>query len=130
MEPLKRFLKYSAAGITAFVFDLLLLLYLIEILSFHYIGSAVFAFLLATSFNYYINSKWGYRKSTHKNLKSYVLFIFINSISLLIIVILMLLIVEILNLHYFLARIISGSLAGIFSFIMNSKVSFKMPILK
>ncbi|MEK6819967.1 MAG: GtrA family protein [Nanoarchaeota archaeon] len=123
---LKRFLKYSVSGGTAFAIDLTLLFILVSFLEINYLISVGAAFLFATSVNYTINKVWGFRDTKVSIKKSYLYFMSLATLGVLLTVTLVGILVERFEIYYLLARIFVAGILGIFNFAMNYRFTFRM----
>lgn len=123
---LKRFLKYSVSGGTAFAIDLTLLFVLVSFLEINYLISVGAAFLFATSVNYTINKVWGFRDTKVSVKKSYSYFMILAVFGALLTITLVGFLVEKFEIYYLLARIFVAGILGIFNFAMNYKFTFKI----
>ena len=123
---LKRFLKYSVSGGTAFVIDLSLLFILVSFLEINYLISVGAAFLFATSVNYTINKNWGFKDTKVSVKKSYSSFMLITIFGAIVTISSVGFLVEKFEVYYMFARIFVAGAIGIFNFAMNYKFTFRM----
>ena len=108
---LKRFLKYSVSGGTAFVIDLTLLFTLVSFLEINYLVSVGVAFLFATTINYTINKNWGFKDTKVSVKKSYSYFMLLVIFGTIVTISLVGILVERFEIYYLFARIfVSGFL--------------------
>lgn len=130
LNPFKRFLKYNVAAGIATLFDLFFLWFFTELIGIFYLISASLAFLIGTLINYLINRFWNFKDSKTKLLLGFFSFATIGITSLLITVLIMYFFVELMNVHYFIARIIALIATVIWSYILVSLITFKKPLLE
>lgn len=123
-----RLIRYSIVGILSFSIDLLLLYLITDKIGFFYLGSATISFILATTFNYILNRKWGYRETKRSNTFAYSSFFLVNLTGLIIVLSLLALFVEVFQFHYILSRIFAGLIAGLIDFLLNTIITFHVPL--
>jgi putative flippase GtrA len=121
-----RFIKYSTVGFGTFLFDLALLYVLTDIYSVHYLYAAGFAFLVAVSINFLLSRRFVFRGSARSAPVSYINFILIASIGLALVVGGMYVLVSVFSVSYVVARILVAGLTGIWNYLMNLYVNFKV----
>ena len=121
-----RFIKYSTVGFSTFLFDLVLLYVLIDVFDVHYLYSAGIAFLIAVSLNFIVSRKYVFKGSARSAKVSYVNFILIASIGLAMVVGGMYVLVSVLSVSYVVARVFVAGLTGIWNYLMNLYVNFKV----
>lgn len=125
-KAILRFAKYSATGIITFFFDLSLLFIFTDLLNIHYILSAIIAFIVALSINYQISKRYVFYGSLRSDLAGYIFFLLIGLVGIIIITISLYVFVDILHLHYITSRIIIASVVGIWNYLMNLYVNFRI----
>lgn len=125
-QIITRLSRYSITGIISGTVDLILLIILVELFNIYYLLAAAVAFMATHSMAYLINSKWGFRDSTAGRIKGYYYFIFFGVVGIGLTIILLRIGVELLNIHYIIARIFVGIIVGIYNFSMNFFITFKM----
>lgn len=121
-----RFLKYSTVGAGTFLFDLLLLYILIEVFAVHYLFSAGIAFLIAVSLNFVLSRRYIFKGSTRSVKVSYINFILIALVGLGLVVGGMYVLVTQFSVSYIIARIFVSGITGIWNYLMNLYVNFKV----
>lgn len=126
LNGISRFLKYSLIGGATFAFDLLLLALLKESLGFHYLLSAAVAFAVAVSINYVISRSVVFKGTLRPFRSGYLIFAGVAGISLVAVTILMAICVEALGFDYLFARLMVACLVGLWSYLMNLFVNFKV----
>ena len=117
--------KYSLSTLIAFFFDILTLLLLTEIFSFHYIISALVAVSIGFTTNYILNIKWVFKNRRFKKniILEYNLMVLISIGTSVINIVLIWILTDLLIIHYILSKFI----ASIFSFLL--KFSLKRSFL-
>lgn len=121
-----RFLKYLAIGLLSFGFDIFLMWTFMDLFGVHYIIGASVAFILATIFNYSLNRVWSFRGTKTKPLGSYMLFLTIATLNLVVIAGLLYVFVEFFHIPALISRIIAGLILFVSNFILNSVFVFKI----
>ncbi len=121
-----RFLKYFAVGFSTFLIDLALLYLLTDVFLLNYLLSAGLAFLTAISINYYFSRKIVFKKTEIDFSKGYYGFIIIAGIGLLFVIFLMAVFVEIFNWNYLISRILTAGVVGIWNYLINLFINFKV----
>ena len=121
-----RFCKYSSIGVSAFLLDLLLFYILINFFSVNYLVATGIAFLLAISINYHFSKRFVFKGTKQKKIRGYSNFLLIAGIGLLFLELLMILFVEVLGLDQITSRVIAGGIVGVWNYLMNLFVNFKV----
>jgi len=71
---LKRFFRYTAVGVSTFLFDLSLLWTQIEVIHVNYLHAAISSFLIAVSVNYFLSRRWVFKGSARRLATGYLYF--------------------------------------------------------
>lgn len=121
-----RFIKYSTVGAGTFLFDLALLYILTDVLHIHYLYSAGIAFLIAVSLNFILSRKYVFKGSARSTQVGYINFILIALIGLGMVVGGMYVLVSVFSVSYVVARVFLAGLTGIWNYLMNLYVNFKV----
>lgn len=133
--------RFSIVGATAFLIDIFLMWLLTDLLHVHYLISAIFAFVVSTSYNYIFSIRWVYnirefRDHTHqmllfrdeqkvfefrirwnaKLLRVFVFFVMGGGGMVLNELILWLSVSKI-GMHYLIAKVISGAIVMVYNFL-------------
>jgi putative flippase GtrA len=122
----KRFVKYSTVGVGTFLIDLVLLFLLTDVFSIHYLYAAGIAFLIAVTINYALSRRYVFKGSARSGSVSYVNFLFIAFIGLGFVVGGMYVLVSMFSVSYVLARVFVAGLTGVWNYLMNLYVNFKV----
>jgi putative flippase GtrA len=123
---ISRFLRYSAIGAGTFAGDLLLLFVLTELLDVHYLGSAAISFLIAISCNYALSRKYIFAETKRSHSLGYVNFLLIAGIGLCFVTGSMFVLVNWVGLNYLFSRVMVAGITGIWNYLMNLFVNFKV----
>ncbi len=129
-NPLKRFFKYTIIGGISTAIDLALLWFLTDILSIYYLVSAALAFVIAGSFSYSINRTLNFKGTNRKLLSGYLYSITFSLVGLISTLAILAFLVEVLSVHYLLARFLAACFVGLWLYFVNTKFTFGFPIFK
>ncbi|OAM89271.1 hypothetical protein AW736_13525 [Termitidicoccus mucosus] len=113
-------------GGSTFALDLLLLFLLKELINLHYAFAASIAFFVAVSINYAVSRSVVFKGTVRSFNSGYLIFVFIAGGGLVAVALLMLLCVDMLGMNYLLARITIACLVGIWTYLMNLFINFKV----
>ncbi|MGH8558216.1 MAG: GtrA family protein [Methylococcales bacterium] len=125
-HALKRFIKYASVGFSTFLFDLFLLFIFIDILAWNYVVATAVAFLIAVSVNYCVSRRYVFRGTLRDVHSGYAVFILIALIGLGVVTGGMMVLVGILGWHYAISRILIAGIVGMWNYLMNLYVNFKV----
>jgi putative flippase GtrA len=125
-KGLARLLKYSSVGVSTFLFDLLLLYLLIDYAKIFYPVATAMAFGIAVSINYILSRRFVFQGTLRSIHSGYGIFIAIASVGLVAVTGLMMVFVEVLHMNYIPARIIIAGIVGLWNYLMNLYVNFKV----
>lgn len=123
---MKRFLKYCVVGFSTFLIDLGLLFLFTDIFHVQYVVSAGIAFILGTSVTYFLSRTYVFKGTLRDFHSGYVFFLLIGTGGLLIVTIGMYVAVEFFDLHYLLSRILIAGFGGLWNYLMNFYVNFRV----
>lgn len=127
MPPyLRRFLKYAVVGGGTFLFDLCLLYVFTDYVRVNYIIAAGLAFIIAVSINYFLSRRYVFRGSDKQWGTGYLHFLGIALAGMLIVMGGMYLLVGLLHVPYLLARIVIAGVTGVWNYLLNLFVNFKV----
>jgi putative flippase GtrA len=121
-----RFVQYSTIGGGTFLFDLLLLFLFIDILGIHYLTGVAIAFLIAISCNYVLSRKYIFYSTKRSHAAGYTNFVIIAGVGLCFVTLSMFVMVDILDQHHLVSRVIVAAVTGIWNYLMNLFVNFKV----
>jgi len=125
-KGLVRFLKYSSVGVSTFLFDLFLLYLLIDHVKLYYPIATAAAFGIAVSINYVLSRHFVFKGTLRSAHAGYGIFILIASAGLFAVTGLMVVFVEVLHMNYIPSRIIIAAMVGMWNYLMNLYVNFKV----
>lgn len=123
---MRRFLKYTLIGISTFGFDLLLLFLFADIFDINYLVSAGAAYIVAISINYLLSRHYVFAGTLRSAHTGYVIFISIACCGLLIVTGCMYVLVQAFGLDLFESRIIVAGVVGVWNYVMNLYVNFRV----
>ena len=119
----KQFLVFCFVGLLSASQNILLLFLLTSVLNFHYITSIVIQMAIVNSISYAMNSKITFKQERLK-LIAYLKYHTVTITSLLIVTTSMVIMVEILGLHYLIAYVLLTIVMTFYNFILQKKWSF------
>lgn len=125
-KHLLRFAKYTFVGFSTFVVDLFLIYFLTEILHINYLISVGLSFIIAVTINYHYSRKFVFRETTRELYLGYINFLIIAILGLILIILLMAILVEVFSINYIVARILVACLVGIYNYLTNLLLNFKV----
>ena len=110
--------KFGIVGGTAFVIDFVFLYLFKEFCHFPVLVSNTLSFCISVIYNYIASVKWVFDVNKEKNArKQFIIFIIFSVIGLILNDLIMWISVDLLNIHYLLAKIIATFIVMIFNFI-------------
>lgn len=118
--------KNSLAGAVAFAFDMALLWALVERGGWAYLPAAAFAFLVAITIHYALARRFVFQDSTRGIASGYLFFVANAAVGLLVTLVAFAVLVELFELNYLVARLISSLKAGIVVFLLNAVFNFRV----
>ena len=105
---LKQFMKFATVGFINTLINLTILYSLTELFGIYYLVAAVFAFLVAVTNSFIMNSLWTFKGISGKNRKEeYFKFLFINITALIVNIVILYFLTEFLGIYYLISQIIS-----------------------
>jgi len=123
---LKRFLKYVVIGVSTFIFDLILLYICTDILKINYILATGIAFTIAISVNYFFSRHFVFKGTLRAIHTGYFAFMAIASIGVGIAMLGMAILVGVFHFEFLDSRIIIAAIVGIWNYLINLFVNFKV----
>lgn len=129
MNLLTRFMRYTAVGGISTAFDFFLIWFFTSVLGFFYLLSGALGFSIAHSCNYIVNREINYKNTKRSLREGYAYFITFGLLGLGATLGLLAFFVEVTHVPYLLARILAAIIVGIASFVINTKVTFKTPLV-
>jgi putative flippase GtrA len=125
LQKLRLFLRYSGSGLVAFLFELGLLYFFIEVLALHYLIAVSLAFAFAATAQYAVCHWWVFKKSRRSLRVEYEYFLGIRIAGVLLTLVLVALFVQVAGLNIYAARILSSLFTGLFGFYLNARFNFR-----
>lgn len=111
-------LRFLIVGGTAFVIDYVTLYIFTEFFNINFLISTALAFIISVIFNYIASIFWVFNVDVNKNSKqTFVIFIFLSIVGLLITEVIMWFGVNVININYLLVKIFATGIVMIFNFI-------------
>ena len=114
---IKQIFKFGIVGGIAFVIDYILLYVLTEFVGIHYLISSIISFTVSVIFNYILSIKWVFDVKKKQGTKEFLIFIILSVIGLVINSLIMYLMVDIINIHYMISKLVSTFIVMIYNFI-------------
>ncbi len=121
-----RFAKYTGIGMSTFALDLVLLIICTDVFGIPPVLSAGMCFLLAISLHYVFSRRHVFHGTVRPVRSGYVIFLCIAFGGLALVTGLMHLLVNILGMHYIPSRILVAAFVGMWNYLMNLHVNFKV----
>jgi putative flippase GtrA len=121
-----RFLTYFLIGSSTFVFDLLLLALLVEVFFVSHIIAAAGAFLIAVSIHYILSRRYVFKSTLRSVGGGYANFIGIALIGMSMVTGGMYVLVDMVGVHFLVARVAIAAVTGFWNYLMNLYVNFKV----
>ena len=123
---IKQFLKFALVGLTGTLIHLAILYYLTEFLGIYYLISAVVAFVVASSNNFFWNKIWTFdEKIGDKTARKYVQFVIVSVVALLVNLFFLYLFTEFLGIYYLISQVIAIALSLWINFFGNRIWTFR-----
>jgi len=126
MVSIKRFLKYTLVGGSTFALDLFLLFVFIDVAKIDYLLATGLAFFVAVAINYIISRQFVFSGTLRGVGSGFLIFIFIAFAGMGTAVGLMAVFVGFFHWHYLVSRILIAMIVGIWNYLMNLYVNFKV----
>jgi len=126
MQGVLRFAKYSVVGVTTFLLDLFVLFLLTDFLLVNYILASGIAFLIAVTLNYAISRKYIFKGTVRGVKQGYFNFLIIVLVGLLVVTFGMYFLVTMLGFNYLVSRFCIAAITGLWNYLMNLFVNFKV----
>jgi len=123
---LERFTKYALIGTSTSLLDVYLLWILTTHFHVYYIISAGLTFLLAATLDYLADRHFVFSETKRNPESGYFYFVAILGAGLVMTLVSMAVLVEHFNIHYIVARIILAGAVGMWSYLMNLYVNFRV----
>lgn len=124
--PVTRFYRYVAVGGSTFLLDLLLLYVLIGYVGMYYLYATAVAFLLAETVHYSVCRTCVFVGTVRSVHSAYLYFLAIAFCGLCLTLGTMYLLVGVYSFHPILSRVAAACVTGVWSFLMNLYVNFKV----
>ena len=121
-----RLAKFIVVGALTFSLDLLLLYVFIDGLLWNYILATGLAFAIAVSINYVLDRRWVFKGTLRSVKEGYFFFLAIGCVGMAIAMSGMFVLVGMFHLHYVYSRIAIASMVGLWNYVMNLYVNFKV----
>lgn len=115
---IKQIMRFGVVGVLAFVIDYGLMIFLTEIFGINYLISSGISFSVSVIFNYILSVHWVFDIKGERNKgNDFVVFVVLSVIGLGINQVLMWLLVEYINILYFIAKIFATAVVMVYNFV-------------
>ena len=121
-----RFFEYAFIGTSTTALDIYFIWLLTSHLGVHYLISSGTMFLVAATLDYLADRHFVFSKTKRDPEIGYLYFIAILGAGLVMTLLSMAVLVEMLNMNYLVARILVAGAVGVWSYLMNLYVNFKV----
>jgi putative flippase GtrA len=125
-QAIERFFKYLSIGASVSALDIYLLWILTTHFGVYYIFSAGVTFLIGATLGYLADRHFVFAGTTRDLKTGYLYFLAITGAGLLMTLLTMAVLVEIFSFHYIVARILVAGGIGVWNYLMNLYVNFKV----
>lgn len=119
---IKQIIKFGIVGGLAFLIDYLILFLLTDVVGIYYLISSIISFIVSVVFNYILSIIWVFDVNKKQTVKEFLIFIILSAIGLLINLVIMYLLVDIANIYYMFAKIVSTAVVMVYNFITRKKI--------
>ena len=127
MSPaVHRFLRYTAVGLITFGVDLTLLFIFIDLFLVPPVIASGVSFLIAVTLNYVVSRRYVFSQTKRDIKTGYGNFLVIVLVGLGVVMGGMYLLVTILGFNYLISRLFVASLTGVWNYMMNLYINFKV----
>ena len=127
MSPaVRRFLRYTAVGLITFGVDLTLLFIFIDVFLVPPVIASGVSFLIAVTLNYVVSRRYVFSQTKRDIKTGYGNFLVIVLVGLGVVMGGMYLLVTILGFNYLISRLFVASLTGVWNYMMNLYINFKV----
>lgn len=123
---MRRFFKYTGVGVSTLLLDLALMFALADGLGWHYVAAASGAFAVAVSVNYAASRRYVFSGTLRGAGEGYAIFLSVAAAGMAAVAGGMYLLVDIFHWTYLPARLAVASATGLWSYLMNLYVNFKV----
>lgn len=123
-ERQKEILRFIIIGGLSFVIDYGLLWLLVEVFDIYYFYAAALSFIVSFLFNWWANIVWVF-KAGHQSLSQQVYFVLASVLGLGINQLFMWFLVEVIALHYMIAKILATIAVSIWNYLSRRKIVLK-----
>lgn len=123
---MRRFFRYFLVGGSTLILDFCILFSLVHWARWQYLVAAGTSFVIAVSVNYFISRRFVFPDSARPVASGYAFFFSIAGAGLAVLLLLMALFVGVFHWNYLVARLVIASVVGIWNYLMNLRVTFRI----
>lgn len=121
-----QFIKFATIGTIGTAIHIIILYTLTEFAGVYYMISAVAAFLVALTNNFFMNKFWTFKETSKgKHIKRYATFLVVATIAFLVNITILYTITELFNVHYLISQVIAIAISLWINFFGSKKWAFK-----
>ncbi|MFW5853253.1 MAG: GtrA family protein [Patescibacteria group bacterium] len=121
-----KFSKYAIVGFLSLLLELGLLFLLVDIFSVYYLVASILTFIIVISVNYFLLRRFVYPETKREIKTGYLIFITMTILGLITVTSGMYLFVDIIKIHYIVARIMISFPIFLTNYFINTKYNFKV----
>lgn len=119
------FFKFAFVGLLGTFINIIILYLLTEIAGIYYIISAVFAFIIAATNNFFLNKIWTFKEEVkHFLVKKYALFFMVSLTALIVNLFFLYIFTEFLGIYYIISQVLAIGISLIINFLGNKIWTF------
>lgn len=126
IQKFKPFIKYAIVGVVGTAIDLGALYLLVEYAQMDVILASVLSFLLAVVNNFMLNKAWTFRNKSKNYRKLFIKFLIVSLVGLLLTIFCMHLLVNVANVWYMLAKVLTSLIVLSWNFLGNKFWTFSI----
>ena len=125
---LKQILRFGVVGGLAFLIDYSVLWALVDLLGVNYLAASALSFSISVIFNYILSSIWVFDCSGNENqLGKFLVFVVLSVIGLMLNLAIMWITVDVLGIHYLVAKIGSTAIVMVYNFVTRKLILERKP---
>ncbi|MDO8622729.1 MAG: glycosyltransferase family 2 protein [archaeon] len=122
---IQEFFKFAFVGVVGMIVNLFILYSFTEFFGVYYLISAIFAFIIAATSNFFFNKVWTFREKINDNLsKKYIQFFLVSLVALIVNLFFLYILTEFFGIYYITSQFISIAIAFSINFLGNKIWTF------
>src|SRR3989344_5760466 len=127
---LTRFFRYFLSASSFSGLDFVMLIIFVDFFKIFYLNAAGISFVIATTLHYFVARRWGFKGTDRAHGEGYITFIVLGVISLGLTIFFMELLVNDLDWHYLLAKLLVVTILGVINFFSHYYLTFRIHLNK